>query len=676
MDGNLRLKEMINNNNLKYNNIPKEAKEIKKFNIKEKMNQMKNGDKANKAREDIPKIIPKKKFDDNYLKTFDVSKKEKEKEIKKQIPNKINGDEIVNKMNEEKNSKTYDINAEFDFCVLDIKGRDINKFFGTINFINDKEEQRKHFEKVQKIYTILQRKRREEMKKNEIERKLQEEERKKAKEELIKKREKEEDERKKKLEERRIKKEKEKAERKEKADELKKGIIEAKKRLEKELKRIEEEKIKKEKEWEMKEEKLKRERENYKKKREEEEKVKLEEEEAEKKKMEEEWKIKEENWKRERENNRKKREEEERVKLDEEEAEKNKIEEEKRIQYEKWKRDAEEKRKRREEEEKKRLKEEEAERKKREEEERIRKQKEEEKRRKKEAELKLLQEKYKREEEERRKKEEEEEKERRRLEEEEEKERQRLEKEKEERTILEERESERKRKERGEILKAEALKKMNKKEEDLTQEELRRLLEKIYIKVRIEEYESITYKKFNYNHEGKSIKHSFEKIKQISTDKVKNLEVTNTGKIVALTKKGFSDDKDCSTITIYKEATYEIEKSETLKCKVNSFKIYGNKIYCSLSKENDNILIISLDNFEDKTYLNGHSYAVTDLTLTSYGYLLSSDIKGNIKAWKDNKIKKSINDFHKQINTISEINEPQQRIAILSFNEEKLNCMI
>ena len=345
------------------------------------------------------------------------------------------------------------------------------------------------------------------------------------------------------------------------------------------------------------------------------------------------------------------------------------MEEEKLIQREIWKREAEEKRKRREEEERIKLEEEEAEKKRLEEKEKIRKQREEEKRRKKEeerkikeAELKLLQEKWKREEEERRKKEEEEEKERRRLE-----------KEEEERRIKEERELERKRKEKEEILKTETLKKMNKREEDLTDKELQRLLTKINYKVLMEEYEEIIHRSFNYNKEGKNIKHSFEKIKQISTDNVKNLEVTDTGKIVALTQKGgILDEKDCSKITIYKKATYEEEKSETLNSHVNSFKIYGNKIYCSLLKENNNILIISLDNFEDKTYLDGHFYQVTDLTLTSYGYLLSSDIKGNIKVWKDNAIKKSINDFCKKINTVSEINESQQRIAILSFREEKV----
>ena len=319
-------------------------------------------------------------------------------------------------------------------------------------------------------------------------------------------------------------------------------------------------------------------------------------------------------------------------------------------------------RKQLEEEKRKRLEQEEAERKEREEKERIRKQKEEEIRRKKEEErkkheeeLKILQEKWKREEEIRRKKEQEEyEKER---------ERQRLE---EEKRKKEEEEKQRKIKEKMEKLKEVALQKMNKKEEDLTPNELKKLLHDIEIKAYLEQYESITFKEFSYNQEGKNIKYTLEEIKQISTEQVLNLEVTNTGKIVALT------GKDTATITIYNENTYEIEKSENLKMKVNSFKIYGNKIYCALSKSNSKILIISLNNFDDKIYLDGHSCEVTDLTITSYGYLLSADEKGTIRVWKNNEYKKCINDFHTRINTISEINEGQQRIAILSFNEERV----
>ena len=40
--------------------------------------------------------------------------------------------------------------------------------------------------------------------------------------------------------------------------------------------------------------------------------------------------------------------------------------------------------------------------------------------------------------------------------------------------------------------------------------------------------------------------------------------------------------------------------------------------------------------------------------------------------WKDNQLKKKINDFRKKINTISEVNEKEQRLAILSFNEEQV----
>ena len=105
---------------------------------------------------------------------------------------------------------------------------------------------------------------------------------------------------------------------------------------------------------------------------------------------------------------------------------------------------------------------------------------------------------------------------------------------------------------------------------------------------------------------------------------------------------------------------------------VNSLKIYENKIFCALSELNDNILIISLHNIDNKIYLNGHSSFVTDLTYTSHGYLISADKEGNIKIWDNFKIIKTINDFHKKIDTISEICVKKQRLAILSFKEEQV----
>ena len=318
------------------------------------------------------------------------------------------------------------------------------------------------------------------------------------------------------------------------------------------------------------------------------------------------------------------------------EEEQKKREEQLKIQQEIWKKEDEERRMRKEQEEKQRI---EEENKKREEYEKIRKQREEER--------------IKREKEER-------------IRYEKELERLKREEEEEERKIKEKKEKIKKLEAK---LRAEFLKKIDKKEEDLTKEELEKLLHYIDIQKKIEEYEAIKFRKYSYNYEGKEIKYTFEEIKQISTDKIINLEVTKSGKIVAITYK---KDSKFSTITIYKEKTYEVERTENLKDLVNSFKIYENSIYCALEKETDNILIISLDNFDDKIYLNGHSCEVSDLVLTSSKYLISADIEGNIKIWKDNEFQKSINDFHKRINTITEINERQQRIAILSFNEEKV----
>ena len=254
-----------------------------------------------------------------------------------------------------------------------------------------------------------------------------------------------------------------------------------------------------------------------------------------------------------------------------------------------------------------------------------------------------------------------EEEERKKREEKEEEERKRME---DERKKVEEKERERKEKE--EKIKNEYLKRINKKEEDLSPYELEVLKQGINYKIELDVYEASTFRYFDYYYEGRNIKYTFEEIKQISTEPIINLEVTDSGKIVALSHKDFSQ------IAIYKENTYEEEKSIILDSKVNSFKIYKDNIYCALEETNDNILIISLNDFDDRKYLSGHSSPATDLTYTSYGYLVSADIKGDIIVWEKNKPKKRINDFCNRINTITEINAKLQTIAILSFNQEQI----
>ena len=80
--------------------------------------------------------------------------------------------------------------------------------------------------------------------------------------------------------------------------------------------------------------------------------------------------------------------------------------------------------------------------------------------------------------------------------------------------------------------------------------------------------------------------------------------------------------------------------------------------------------IIPMDDTNEQFYLNEHSCSVSGVALTHYGKLISADINGKIIVWNDFKVYKTINDFKKRINTISEINEKQQRIAILSFHSE------
>ena len=330
-----------------------------------------------------------------------------------------------------------------------------------------------------------------------------------------------------------------------------------------------------------------------------------------------------------------KRLEEERKKIEEEEIkkrfeERRKWEEEERKRKEEELMMKEEERKKREEERKIR----EELRKKREEEERIRRikeeeewkkkreqwEKEEEERRKKEEEeLKRRREQWEKEEEERRKKEEEELKR---------KEEERKRKEEEERKRKEE--EERKEKEKVEEKLSQYLFYINKKKEDLSASELKNITDDIKLRLKIEK------------HEEKNIKFNLVLMNQISTEKIINLEVTDQGKIVVLT------GGNVSKIYIYKEETYEEENCIILESEVNSFVVDSQRIYCALSDNSDNILIMHLEDTDRRYYLNGHSCSVTGVAITNYGYLLSADISGKVVVWKDNEVKKLINDFLKK----------------------------
>ena len=291
-----------------------------------------------------------------------------------------------------------------------------------------------------------------------------------------------------------------------------------------------------------------------------------------------------------------------------------------------------------------------------------RKKRYEERKKREEEERKREEERKKREEEERKKREEEE----RKRDEEERKKREEERKKREEEERIRREEEEKKKKEEDEKFKIEGLKRLNKKEEDFTENELKSIIESVRHEKKIEEYNKIKFRNYDEIYEGKDIKYTFEEINQISTEPLSNLEVTKTGKLVTL------GSKQVSKITIYTEKTYKEENCILLESKVNSIKVANNKIYCALEESTDNILIISLDNFEEKTYLSGHNFGVTDLTLTSKGYMVSADTKGNIVVWSDNKLKKKGNDFNDLINTITEVDENRQRIAILSFREEQI----
>ena len=399
-----------------------------------------------------------------------------------------------------------------------------------------------------------------------------------------------------------------------KLEEIRKKI-EEERRVRDERKRVRaEERKRKEEERQRKaeEEKKKKEEEEERKKEEEERKKKLEE--LNKKKAEEAKKMEEE---------RKRKAEQERI---QKEIARIKDEEEKRKREEERKRKEEEERKRREEEERKRK--EEEERKKREEEER-KKREEEERKRKEEEERK------RKEEEERKKKEEE----------------------------------ERKRKEAAKVgaekVKYLYLRKVNKqKEEELNEEEKKALEYILTYEKSVDDYHNSTFREPTENTEGRDLKYTFEETRQISTEPLINVEITKTGKIIALSHK------DISKITIYSEKTFEEEDCIGLESKVNSLIVDSENIYCALEEPEENILIINLQNTEDQIFLVGHNCGVTDLTITNHGYLVSADQQGSIFVWKDLMIKKTINDFHHHINTITETKSTTQGVAILSFDEE------
>ena len=344
------------------------------------------------------------------------------------------------------------------------------------------------------------------------------------------------------------------------------------------------------------------------------------------------------------------------------EEERKKIEELRKKRLEERKKIEEEKRKERDEKRKK----EEEERMKKEKEERIKREKEEEERRQKEKEERIKREK---EEEERRKKEEEEmirlvferrkeeEEERKRIEEERRKweEEERIRKEEEKKLKEEERKKraeERKKREEEERIRREKEEEERKKREEQWKKEM----------------EEKRKKEEEFVFEEENIKFNINEIKQISTEKINNLEITNEGKIIVSTSEGSG-----SNIIIYEENTYEEYEEKNridLDSEVTSFVIDNKNIYCSLAENYNNILIIPMDDTDKQFYLNEHSCSVSGVALTHYGKLISADINGKINVWNNFEVYKTINDFKKRINTISEINETKQRIAVLSFSSK------
>ena len=76
---------------------------------------MKKEELSNKTKEEKSKPSPKKIYDDNSFKKTIENSKNESKVVRRKTPNKIDVQNILNKMIKEKNSKIYNIIKEYNF---------------------------------------------------------------------------------------------------------------------------------------------------------------------------------------------------------------------------------------------------------------------------------------------------------------------------------------------------------------------------------------------------------------------------------------------------------------------------------------------------------------------------------------------------------------------------------
>ena len=181
---------------LKPTNIPKEVKEIQKFNIEEFMKKMKEEETIKYHHEEFLKNPPKKISIEEYLTKLNNSNK-KITIIRKKAPKKLDTKTFVDNMIINNNNiiKRHSVNIDEDsFENLNIRNRSstVAGRLSTIEIENTKiEEEKKMIEEEKKKREEERIKREEERKKRAEERKKREEEKKRREEEEKKKRDEE-----------------------------------------------------------------------------------------------------------------------------------------------------------------------------------------------------------------------------------------------------------------------------------------------------------------------------------------------------------------------------------------------------------------------------------------------------------------------------------------------------
>ena len=134
------------------------------------------------------------------------------------------------------------------------------------------------------------------------------------------------------------------------------------------------------------------------------------------------------------------------------------------------------------------------------------------------------------------------------------------------------------------------------------------------------------------------------------------LEVTKEGKIIALTYT------NPSSVIIYKENTYEEEYNFYIACLVNCMNIFGDYIYFGLRDNYNNILMISLKDYKQQSYLSYNCKGMIDVKGVEGG-LVSISKEGHILFWRGDAVYKSFY-LYLELDTVTALS--REIIAVLS----------